>query len=43
MPEMSRRSLNEVDFMNLMNMQNGVQSQQLRKTHSIILPNNAKN
>jgi len=27
----SRRSLNEIDFTNLMNMQNGTQSQQLKR------------
>ena len=31
MNEPSRRSLNEIDFTNLMNMQNGTQSQQLKR------------
>jgi len=38
MAENSRRSLNEIDFINIMNMQNGVQSQQLKKTTSNVLP-----
>jgi hypothetical protein len=36
-PENSRRSLNELDFMNIANMQRGTQSQQLRK-NSAALP-----
>ncbi len=37
-PENSRRSLNELDFMNIANMQRGTQSQQLRKNSTAVLP-----
>jgi hypothetical protein len=38
MPENSRRSLNEIDFINIMNMQKGTQSQQLRKNSTNAYP-----